>query len=346
MSGLSEGVKTRRILFAILMIICALALTVSCAKRESSVRISSKSSEATETDGLSTTGPQYADTAYVYFSDAGTIYHLYPDCSGIKRISAEHLKEGRVSLTQLADAGYSLCKTCAARLEAESEADAEAGRSENEPIESFAVEAAETTADTAVETTAVQIVATETEPETTAAETTKYETKEAEPQTKATETEPPKPTIAAGSVWALINQSSGVAHICQSCPYAAKMSAENRLEVYAQSIGAIETAGYRICSYCLKHYGDSQTEAEVTTAKPETTTARTTETQAPEQPDSEKLIEVIVNTSTRTFHIDPECRHVKSMKPENRAVMYVSDPNVLIEQGYKPCGTCSAAYKQ
>lgn len=53
---------------------------------------------------------------------------------------------------------------------------------------------------------------------------------------------------------------------------------------------------------------------------------------------------IVINISSKTFHIDPNCRHVKRMKEENKIIIECEDPSALISQGYKACKTCSSEY--
>ena len=47
----------------------------------------------------------------------------------------------------------------------------------------------------------------------------------------------------------------------------------------------------------------------------------------------------VLNTSSKKFHL-PACSGASSMKKENREE-YSGSRESLIEQGYKPCGTCN-----
>lgn len=74
------------------------------------------------------------------------------------------------------------------------------------------------------------------------------------------------------------------------------------------------------------------TTTTVTTTKKETTKKTTTKKQK---------IEVIVNTSTNKYHLDPYCRAVAKMNNSNKKKMSVSDVSELKNKGYDPCGICS-----
>ena len=54
-----------------------------------------------------------------------------------------------------------------------------------------------------------------------------------------------------------------------------------------------------------------------------------------EKPDTN--IQYCANIKSKTFHLT-SCSGVKNMKEENK--YFISDRNSLIEDGFKPCGTC------
>lgn len=104
---------------------------------------------------------------------------------------------------------------------------------------------------------------------------------------------------------------------------------------------------------------DSDSESEITSEsvktaevvapaadKQDTTQAVTdTETEREvEEVKNSEFIKVIVNKSTKTFHANLNCRHVKSMNDGNKAEMTATVDEIR-SKGYKPCGTCSKAYK-
>ena len=60
-------------------------------------------------------------------------------------------------------------------------------------------------------------------------------------------------------------------------------------------------------------------------------------------PDPALVRKLIVNTGSKTFHADPDCRAVKQMKAENRRDEDVA-PESLLAQGYKPCGLCAKEF--
>jgi cytoskeletal protein RodZ len=86
---------------------------------------------------------------------------------------------------------------------------------------------------------------------------------------------------------------------------------------------------------------------ESTTKKQETTTKKVEESTTKKQETTTKKVEetkaqssntrYILNTNTGVFH-NPNCRHVKTIKPEN---YYEStESRDVIVKNYRPCGTC------
>ena len=56
--------------------------------------------------------------------------------------------------------------------------------------------------------------------------------------------------------------------------------------------------------------------------------------------NSEGKLIFIVNTSSKTFHLSDECRHVKNMSEKNRGEVIAEDIDEMILLEYKPCSTC------
>ncbi len=54
---------------------------------------------------------------------------------------------------------------------------------------------------------------------------------------------------------------------------------------------------------------------------------------------------VTVNISTGTFHLDEECRYVVKTKEENKKIIYYTDAQTVLEDGYSPCSVCAGEYK-
>jgi len=56
--------------------------------------------------------------------------------------------------------------------------------------------------------------------------------------------------------------------------------------------------------------------------------------------DPEAVIPIVLNTNSKTFHLDPECRSVRSMREDNRQDTETSIAE-LLDSGFKPCGNCA-----
>ena len=56
--------------------------------------------------------------------------------------------------------------------------------------------------------------------------------------------------------------------------------------------------------------------------------------------NADGLMIFIVNTSSKTFHISEECRHVKSMSEKNKKSVASHSVDEMISLGYLPCATC------
>ena len=68
-------------------------------------------------------------------------------------------------------------------------------------------------------------------------------------------------------------------------------------------------------------------------------------TELPNEPDEDRLF-VVINKSSKVFHLDRDCIYASRMSEENRLEIEVMDIEYLTEHGYTACGKCSAAYKQ
>ena len=66
----------------------------------------------------------------------------------------------------------------------------------------------------------------------------------------------------------------------------------------------------------------------------------TTETSLTAATNEQGLFIYIVNSSSKTFHISDECRHVKSMSEKNKVTVASSGVDDMIARGYSPCATC------
>nr|MBQ4317667.1 hypothetical protein [Clostridia bacterium] len=169
-------------------------------------------------------------------------------------------------------------------------------------------------------------------PETTAPETTA-----AEPVTEVT-VQIPETTKSTDSktIHVILNTNSGKYHLSPDCSAAKKMSPDNRLERDFPSVYALEAAGYLPCSRCAS-----------TESKPQTTTAEKVQTTAVTE-SLPKLSEntvytAIININSKKIHLDPDCRHVKSMKESNRddRTLDAEQLSAMQNDGYSLCKTCS-----
>lgn len=66
----------------------------------------------------------------------------------------------------------------------------------------------------------------------------------------------------------------------------------------------------------------------------------TEETSLTAATNEQGLFVFIVNSSSKTFHISEECRHVKSMSEKNKVTVASSGVDDMIARGYSPCATC------
>ncbi len=67
------------------------------------------------------------------------------------------------------------------------------------------------------------------------------------------------------------------------------------------------------------------------------------QTGAPTQ--TEGIFALTVNISTGTFHLDEDCRYAQKAKEENKKIIFYSDVQTAIEDGYTPCSVCAGEYK-
>lgn len=74
-------------------------------------------------------------------------------------------------------------------------------------------------------------------------------------------------------------------------------------------------------------------------------TSSTESTELPNEPDEDRL-SVVINKSSKVFHLDHDCIYASRMSEENRLEIEVVDVEYLTEHGYTACGKCSAEYKQ
>lgn len=78
------------------------------------------------------------------------------------------------------------------------------------------------------------------------------------------------------------------------------------------------------------------------------TRVQTSATESTELPNvsGEDRLSVVINKSSKVFHLDRDCIYASRMSEENRLEIEVMDIEYLTEHGYTACGKCSAEYKQ
>lgn len=101
---------------------------------------------------------------------------------------------------------------------------------------------------------------------------------------------------------------------------------------------AIVSVVLLILTSCGK--ADVVIRTDLENTRPSAITTETTVTSMTAATDEQGKMIFIVNTSSKTFHISDECRHVKSMSEKNRATIASNGIDEMIEQGFSPCSTC------
>ncbi|MBQ0125064.1 MAG: hypothetical protein KBS59_01915, partial [Clostridiales bacterium] len=85
---------------------------------------------------------------------------------------------------------------------------------------------------------------------------------------------------------------------------------------------------------------------DLDTTLPSALSATTSATFATAATDENGKMLIIVNVSSKTFHLSDTCRHVMAMSEKNKQIFAVTDIDELISLGYKPCSTCFEHYKE
>lgn len=133
-----------------------------------------------------------------------------------------------------------------------------------------------------------------------------------------------------GNIPIILNINSGIYHLDDECMFANNIFDENKRIFSVDDLSVL--SDYEPCSRCAEII-------EVETQPPiESKTVQIIETISPES------ITVLVNLNTRTFHVDLNCRHIKSMKEENKG-SFSGTIDEIKAAGYKACGTCSKKYR-
>lgn len=145
---------------------------------------------------------------------------------------------------------------------------------------------------------------------------------------------PESAAIPSGSIFAVINTSSGKYHLDKNCRAVKNMNTENKLERSFKSIAVMEAAGYTPCGLCSK---DGKLP-DVTSAKETSAVAVTSGIT-----ESSESFNAVINTNSKKIHLDAECRYVKTMKEENRRdeVLLSDDIKAMLGDGYSLCKSCS-----
>lgn len=163
----------------------------------------------------------------------------------------------------------------------------------------------------------------------------------------------------------IINHSTGKYHLYADCPYAAKISDENR-QVRRISEANLQKYGYVVCSWCLKHSQDTEDlpsdslsgayapVAQVpprSEEKPGETTAPPKENPpaSPMEASADALmrltpgeIKVAVNLNTGKYHTTA-CAYAEKISAENRWEGMIADLAELEALGYVKCEYCRRA---
>lgn len=101
---------------------------------------------------------------------------------------------------------------------------------------------------------------------------------------------------------------------------------------------ALLTVALILLVSCGKADVTIRTDLENTRAfAPEMTSATTVMTAATSE---DGLMLFVLNSSSKTFHISEECRHVKGMSEKNKIIIASSGVEDMMSRGYSPCSTC------
>ncbi|MCL2517916.1 MAG: hypothetical protein FWF15_05075 [Oscillospiraceae bacterium] len=157
------------------------------------------------------------------------------------------------------------------------------------------------------------------------------ETTKKAPETTTIESKP------TGKIMVIINLNSKMYHLNTECTYVKRMNEENKYIVKIDNLSELE--GYTPCSRC----GDPDKPTVTVTVTETTVTAKETDPPETTIPDQDEILTVIFNLTSKTFHADDNCRHIQSMKDENKGT-FTGTIEEIFATGYKPCGTCSKQY--
>ena len=85
---------------------------------------------------------------------------------------------------------------------------------------------------------------------------------------------------------------------------------------------------------------DVMIRTDLENTRPSALTREATSTVMTAATNEEGLMIFIVNTSSKTFHVSEECRHVKSMSEKNKKSVASHSVEEMVSLGYSPCATC------
>lgn len=140
---------------------------------------------------------------------------------------------------------------------------------------------------------------------------------------------------SVGEIDVILNINSGVYHLDEECTYVRQMLEENKRIFSVDDLSVL--SDYHACSRCGT-YNDNTVETTIIETDIEVpTSGEVTLAQS-------DVITVIVNTNTKTFHVDFECRHIKTMIDGNKGECTGTIAEIKAA-GYKACGTCSKEYQ-
>jgi len=161
---------------------------------------------------------------------------------------------------------------------------------------------------------------------------------EYETTTEAVSSPPETTAIPSGSIFAVINTSSGKYHLDPNCRAVSNMNPENKLERSFKSTDVMEAAGYTPCGLCSKNEVKKKTTETSAPPPSYTTAADVTISEV-----SQDVYDAVINTNSRKIHLSPDCRYVKTMKDSNRfdTMLSSDDVKAMLDDGYSLCKSCS-----
>ena len=288
-------------------------------------------------------------------------YHTHPDCSYAVRISEENRQERYLSVATLEKSGYTICSFCA-KADAKPETAAPVKiqtPAEAAPSEGSASQGTRS-GKSAKETAAEELSALPTGDIHVAVNVNskKYHTSDSCSYASAMKAENRLDIYVSGTAGL---DALGYS-LCSFCAKAAEASNAPHAVPPTETAKTEETAPPETVPAETAPAETAPPEnaapetaapaaAEETASEPEVLPGHVPEADAAatERSPQSGTITVIINKSSKTFHISDSCSAVSSMKEDNKLVLEVEGEAgilALIEQGYKPCGKCAKAYRQ